>query len=107
MLLHCGAGGGTHGAGSGNKWALVTLTQPFYMGRYEVTQLQWVNDWYDGGYYSVSPSTNPLGPVSGSYRVLRGGSWRYNTDFVRSSYRSINSPGNTLNNIGFRVARNP
>jgi formylglycine-generating enzyme required for sulfatase activity len=26
---------------------------------------------------------------------------------VRSSYRSINSPGNTLNNIGFRVARNP
>ena len=68
---------------------------------------EWVNDWYDGGYYSVSPSTNPLGPVSGSYRVLRGGSWRFNTDFVRSSYRSINSPGNTLNNIGFRVARYP
>jgi formylglycine-generating enzyme required for sulfatase activity len=68
---------------------------------------EWVNDWFDGGYYSVSPSTNPLGPVSGSYRVLRGGSWRFSTDFVRSSYRSINSPGNTLNNIGFRVVRNP
>ena len=46
---------------------------------------EWVNDWFDGGYYSVSPSTNPLGPVSGSYRVLRGGSWRFSTDFVRSS----------------------
>ena len=68
---------------------------------------EWVNDWWDSNYYSVSPSTNPLGPVSGSYRVLRGGSWRFSTDFVRSSYRSINSPGNTLNNIGFRVARNP
>jgi formylglycine-generating enzyme required for sulfatase activity len=36
---------------------------------------EWVNDWYDSGYYSVSPYSNPQGPDSGIYRVLRGGSW--------------------------------
>ena len=30
--------------------------------------LEWVNDWYDGGYYSVSPGSNPLGPATGSYQ---------------------------------------
>jgi formylglycine-generating enzyme required for sulfatase activity len=36
---------------------------------------EWVADWYDGSYYSVSPVENPQGPATGSYRVLRGGSW--------------------------------
>ena len=36
---------------------------------------EWVGDWYDGGYYSQSPSENPQGPDSGEYRVIRGGSW--------------------------------
>ena len=68
---------------------------------------EWVNDWYDGSYYSVSPSTNPLGPVSGTYRVLRGGSYYNLTNFVRSSYRSYTTPGGTYYTVGFRVARNP
>ena len=37
---------------------------------------QWCNDWYSSTYYSSSPPTNPAGPASGSYPVLRGGSWR-------------------------------
>jgi formylglycine-generating enzyme len=37
---------------------------------------QWCNDWYSSTYYSSSPPTNPTGPASGSYPVLRGGSWR-------------------------------
>ena len=68
---------------------------------------EWVNDWYDDNYYSVSPPTNPLGPVSGTYRVLRGGSWNYNTNFARSSFRSYDWPDYAITNIGFRVARNP
>jgi len=39
--------------------------------------------------------------------VLRGGSWDYFTNFVRSSPRNFNSPGVTSNFIGFRVARAP
>ena len=34
---------------------------------------EWVNDWYNGSYYSVSPGSNPPGPATGSYRVKRGG----------------------------------
>jgi formylglycine-generating enzyme required for sulfatase activity len=68
---------------------------------------EWVNDWYGITYYSVSPSTNPLGPVSGSYRVFRGGSWYGNSGNVRSSYRGYDTPAYTYLNIGFRVARAP
>jgi formylglycine-generating enzyme required for sulfatase activity len=68
---------------------------------------EWVNDWYDGSYYSVSPSTNPLGPVSGTYRGLRGGSWNNPTEYVRSSDRGYHTPVTTNDHFGFRVARNP
>ena len=36
---------------------------------------EWCNDWYDNGYYSNSPSVDPPGPPSGTYRSLRGGTW--------------------------------
>ena len=39
---------------------------------------EWVNDWYDSSYYSSSPGSNPPGPATGSYRVLRGGGWDIN-----------------------------
>ncbi len=38
---------------------------------------EWVADWYDAGYYSFSPSRNPLGPDSGQYKVLRGGAYQW------------------------------
>jgi formylglycine-generating enzyme required for sulfatase activity/uncharacterized caspase-like protein len=38
------------------------------------------------------------------FRLLRGGSWSPIPDLCRSTYRSINSPGNANFNIGFRVA---
>ena len=67
---------------------------------------EWVNDWYVG--YSSGAQTNPLGPVSGVLRVLRGGSWGYGYAFtVRSSYRVMNTPDNLFNALGFRVVRNP
>jgi formylglycine-generating enzyme required for sulfatase activity len=66
---------------------------------------EWVNDWYEG--YSSGAQTNPLGPVSGTYRVLRGGSWYYLTGDVRSSYRNGFTPGNSSYAVGFRVARTP
>jgi sulfatase modifying factor 1 len=39
---------------------------------------EWCWDWYSSTYYSSSPGTDPRGPASGSYGVLRGGSWLYN-----------------------------
>jgi formylglycine-generating enzyme required for sulfatase activity len=66
---------------------------------------EWVNDRY--GTYPSSAQTNPTGPVSGSTRVVRGGSWFHGTNYVRSSNRSNVTPGDTSNDVGFRVARNP
>lgn len=36
---------------------------------------EWVADWYGASYYELSPFKNPPGPASGSFRVIRGGSW--------------------------------
>jgi len=66
---------------------------------------EWVNDWY--GDYSAGAQTNPQGPSSGSYRVLRGGFWSFDSISCRASDRSGDDPGYSSIVIGFRVARTP
>ncbi len=66
---------------------------------------EWVNDWYDVSYYSSSPSTDPPGPTSGTYRVLRGGSWDVNSGNLRASNRNNHNPTLAYNVIGFRCAQ--
>jgi formylglycine-generating enzyme required for sulfatase activity len=66
---------------------------------------EWVSDWYDENYYSVSPVENPQGPATGKYRVLRGGSWLNYGSGVRSADRSGNNPDNWYDHIGFRCVR--
>jgi serine/threonine protein kinase/formylglycine-generating enzyme required for sulfatase activity len=68
---------------------------------------EWVNDWYDGEYYSRSYAKNPQGPITGKYRVLRGGSWLYYQDGLRLSLRGGDIPEAAKNDIGFRCARTP
>ena len=63
---------------------------------------EWVADWYDGDYYRRSPGSNPAGPDSGGYRVLRGGSWSSYPGRARSAYRDWIGPGCTLWDFGFR-----
>jgi formylglycine-generating enzyme required for sulfatase activity len=66
---------------------------------------EWVNDWYQGDYYSVSPYSNPPGPASGTYKVMRGGAYVNNWDFVRAAGRGIpQSTGSRGDGIGFRCA---
>ncbi|MBM4102123.1 MAG: hypothetical protein FJ256_07690 [Phycisphaerae bacterium] len=66
---------------------------------------EWVNDWY--GNYSAGAQTNPQGPSSGSFRVLRGGGWDFDSDLCRASSRYGLDPDSSYFNIGFRVARTP
>ncbi len=66
---------------------------------------EWVNDWYDSGYYGKSSDENPSGPASGEYRVLRGGAWDYVDDGARSSNRFANHPDSRRNYLGFRCAQ--
>ena len=66
---------------------------------------EWCQDWY--GTYASGEQTNPAGPESGSYRVMRGGSWLDNSNFCRASDRNGNTPDSRYGNVGFRVARTP
>jgi formylglycine-generating enzyme required for sulfatase activity len=65
---------------------------------------EWVNDWYDIGYYERSPVNNPTGLASGDVRVLRGGSWSDYVRDTRAASRSSGNPGYRSYNVGFRVA---
>jgi formylglycine-generating enzyme required for sulfatase activity len=68
---------------------------------------EWVDDWYDVGYYTVSPGQNPQGPESGEVRVVRGGSWLNDDRLVRSADRYGFDPQGRRNNLGFRFAVSP
>jgi formylglycine-generating enzyme required for sulfatase activity len=72
--------------------------------------VEWVNDWYQSNYYSVSPYSNPPGPDTGTYKVLRGGGWQNSDNYLRTSYRISLLPLMILsrnNSVGFRCADDP
>lgn len=68
---------------------------------------EWVADWFDPGYYSVAPLTNPAGPASGERKVMRGGSWFNGVDGVRTVVRSSRRPDDALYALGFRCSVAP
>lgn len=65
---------------------------------------EWCSDWYDAGYYAVSPEHDPKGPPSGERRASRGGAWRHLVKVSRCSARSSIPPDYRYNDYGFRVA---
>ena len=66
---------------------------------------EWCSDWY--GAYPAEPQTNPTGPTTGVFRVVRGGVFYGAGDSLRSSARQILGPGMASEFTGFRVVRNP
>ena len=64
--------------------------------------IEWTADW-DGTYPTGNPVVDPTGPASGSYRVIRGGSWSYPGTYLRSARRGSLSPSPRNNDLGFRV----
>ena len=65
---------------------------------------QWVTDWYGKDYYRKSDERNPLGPLHGKYRVVRGGSWFSPAMDLRAAARGPLPPGMQLPYLGFRCA---
>jgi formylglycine-generating enzyme required for sulfatase activity len=69
---------------------------------------EWVQDWYDGSYYANSPTENPKGSSSGSYRILRGGSVYRSQLNARCAFRYGYNPYVRIHlGIGFRVVVSP
>ena len=63
---------------------------------------EWCSDWY--GVYAGGSVTDPAGPASGGYRVLRGGCWRADARGCRSATRLRLSPDKHYRDDGFRLA---
>jgi formylglycine-generating enzyme required for sulfatase activity len=66
-----------------------------------------VADWYNSNYYASSPFRNPVGPSSGQYRVVRGGSWGDAAKVVRVALRLWPVPTFRDDVVGFRCATAP
>lgn len=65
---------------------------------------EWCNDWHTCN-LGTGLVTNPTGPPSGSYRVMRGGGWGWADMTLRCSYRLGREPFLALSYVGFRIAR--
>jgi sulfatase modifying factor 1 len=66
---------------------------------------EWVQDWYDEGYYKGGVTRNPKGPSEGKERVVRGGGWQSNSETVRSANRNKHAPTDRRIYIGIRCAK--
>lgn len=65
---------------------------------------EWVWDWYRNDYQKEVPD-DPIGPETGVYRVIRGGSWLSDPQSARVAYRGGGQPSFRDDDVGFRVAR--
>ncbi|MBR6925683.1 MAG: SUMF1/EgtB/PvdO family nonheme iron enzyme, partial [Bacteroidaceae bacterium] len=68
---------------------------------------EWCQDWYGITYYENSSTIAPQGPASGTYRVLRGGSWFLSARYCRVAYRSYEYPEYRSYNNGLRLVLAP
>jgi formylglycine-generating enzyme required for sulfatase activity/serine/threonine protein kinase len=74
---------------------------------------EWCWDWFGKSYYGMSDPEDPYGPAEGSHRVVRGGSYHWNsagvyTPFERTMRLNMAKPAaakQAENSIGIRVAR--
>ena len=89
---------------SGSKTHNVGTKAPNELGIYDMSGnvWEWCQDWK--GSYSSSAQTNPKGPISGSFRVYRGGSWDFGARNCRVAFRIDGAPDFRIFNLGFRLA---
>jgi formylglycine-generating enzyme required for sulfatase activity len=69
---------------------------------------EWCADYFDAQWHQTASPVNPVGPASGTTRVMRGGSYLCNKSYCfryRNAARTANTPDSATGNIGFRVAR--
>lgn len=69
---------------------------------------EWCSNWYDENYYNNFGNTdNPGESLSGTRKVVRGGSWKDNAFFLRCAARISYPPDTKKESLGFRVVRIP
>ncbi len=72
---------------------------------------EWVADWYHPEYFETNAQKefveNPVGPFTGQFIIIRGGSFTDDPFFLRSASRYWYPPNIKSRDIGFRCAGNP
>jgi formylglycine-generating enzyme required for sulfatase activity len=68
------------------------------------TVFEWCCDWY-GTPYGQPTTTDPTGPATGTYRLLRGGNWYGYPDLARCAARDYYYPLYPSDYYGFRCVR--
>lgn len=95
---------------SSNQTHPVSLKWPSEWGLRDATGnvREWVYDWFKNDYYTDcfnNGCTDPTGPTEGYYRVVRGGSYRDASTYLRYSSRQPTTPNTRESYLGFRIVR--
>jgi len=90
---------------SQEKLHKIAELKPNRLGLYDMSGnvWEWTNDWYEDKYTIVV--NNPKGPISGKQKVMRGSSYKFNSSNLRVTNRNKLPPGESLQDVGFRLAR--
>lgn len=86
-----------------NRTSSVGSYQPNNWGLFDTVGnvWEWCQDWFTN--YPAGPVTDPLGPLSGTARVFRGGALNATGRSCRSAFRNSYNPSSGFNTVGFRV----
>jgi len=90
--------------------APVSAFDPNGYGLFTITgnAWEWCRDWFHYNYHVTATRSNPVGPLEGVARVLKGGSYLCHQSYCnryRVAARTSNTPDTSTGNISFRCVR--
>lgn len=80
------------------------LANPYGLHDMHGNLFEWVEDWWSYRLH-YAPVTDPTGPATGTYRVIRSCTWNAYAETCRSPFRYADPPTVHFSAYGFRLAR--